>query len=133
MTLADYANTRTLWLGHKNPTGNRFYGLIDDVKIYDRALTPDEISWLYKENVYSDCNDVQDANYGLLSDLNGDCYVNSEDLKIVADYWLNLDCGSSNHCEGADFEPTNDTVDFVDFSKFGLQWMQCNDPQTPGS
>jgi hypothetical protein len=25
---------------------NQFMGLIDDVRIYDRALTPEEIAWL---------------------------------------------------------------------------------------
>ena len=81
---------------------------------------------------YQDCNAVQAAGYGLPSDLNGDCYVDYEDLKIVADNWLNTDCGSSGNCGGADFTPTNGTVDFADFSNFAQEWMQCNVPDEPG-
>jgi GH35 family endo-1,4-beta-xylanase len=81
---------------------------------------------------YQDCNDVQDANLGLLSDLNGDCYVNYKDLDIIAGYWLNTDCASYANCDGADFSPTDGTVDFADFSKLAEQWMQCNDPIDAG-
>jgi len=64
----------------------------------------------------------------LASDLNGDCYVDYKDLKIMADYWLNTDCTEPTNCGGADFEPTDGTVDFLDFSDFAVQWMQCNNP-----
>ena len=104
-----------------------------DVRIYNKALSSNEVALLYnssRENPLSDCNDVQDANYGLLSDLNGDCYVDCKDLKIVADNWLN-ECSAPDNCGGADFAPTNGTVDFADFSKFAEQWMQCNVPNEP--
>jgi len=78
---------------------------------------------------YQNCDDVQAGDDGLLSDLNGDCYVNYKDLETVAYYWLNTDCGSYGDCEGADFVPTDGIVDFLDFSDFAVQWMQCNDPQ----
>jgi len=81
---------------------------------------------------YQNCADVQNGGDGLLSDLNGDCFVNFEDLEIVSRYWLNPDCSSSSNCEGADFAPTDNTVDFLDFSNFAEQWMQCNKPQTTG-
>ena len=80
---------------------------------------------------FSNCAEVQAAGYGLTSDISGDCYVNYKDLKIIADYWLNSDCGGLDDCYGADFEPDGD-VDFFDFSTFAPQWMQCNDPQDPG-
>ena len=66
----------------------------------------------------------------MLSDLNGDCYVDYLDLGIVADYWLHTDCAGLNDCEKGDFEPDGD-VDFTDFSVFGQQWMTCNDPENP--
>jgi hypothetical protein len=75
------------------------------------------------------CQDVQDANHGLLSDLNGDCYVDFRDVDIIAYYWLATDCDVHNNCEGADFIPTDGTVNFVDFSDFAVDWMQCNNPQ----
>ena len=80
---------------------------------------------------YQNCNNVQEAGHGLESDLNHDCYVNYEDLEIMADSWLNV-CTSPTNCGGADFAPTNGTVDFADFNKFAEQWMQCNVPDEPG-
>jgi len=79
---------------------------------------------------YQNCADVQAGDDGLLSDLDGDCYVNYVDLEKIAYYWLDTDCGTSGDCEGADFEPDDD-VDFADFSTFGLQWLYCNDPEDP--
>jgi len=46
----------------------------------------------------------------------------------VALYWLHTDCAGLGNCENSDFEPDGD-VDFYDFSTFGLQWTQCNNPQ----
>ena len=77
------------------------------------------------------CDEVQDAYFGLLSDLNGDCYVNYEDLKIITDHWLDNDCTEPENCEGADFEPTDGVVDLFDFSDFAMQWLLCNDPEDP--
>ena len=76
-----------------------------------------------------DCNSVQAGGYGLESDLNGDCYVDLLDLVIMADYWLNTGCTAPGNCQGADFTPTDGTVNFRDFADFGPQWKQCNNPQ----
>jgi hypothetical protein len=81
---------------------------------------------------YPDCNAVQAGNHKLDSDLNGDCYVDYEDLAIIAYYWLHTDCTAPSNCQGADFAPTDGTVDFYDFSDFAVQWMQCNNPQDAG-
>ncbi|MGA2070220.1 MAG: carbohydrate binding domain-containing protein [Sedimentisphaerales bacterium] len=78
----------------------------------------------------ADCCDVRLFGYKLPSDLNGDCYVDYSDLAIIALYWLHTDCADLGNCEHSDFEPDGD-VDFADFSDFGPQWSQCNDPQNP--
>jgi hypothetical protein len=80
---------------------------------------------------YPDCSAVQAGGYRLDSDLNGDCYVDSLDLGVIASEWLHTDCISPDNCQNADFAPTDGTVDFLDFSDFGPQWMQCNNPQDP--
>jgi O-glycosyl hydrolase len=80
---------------------------------------------------FADCAAVQAGNHKLDSDLNGDCYVDLLDLKIMADYWLNTNCATSGNCQGADFAPMDGVVDFFDFADFGPQWMQCNDPEDP--
>jgi O-glycosyl hydrolase len=77
----------------------------------------------------ADCNGVWAAHLGLPADLNGDCYVDYKDLDIVADYWLNTNCGNLNNCQGADFTPRDGIVNFYDFSNFAVQWMQCNNPE----
>ncbi len=77
---------------------------------------------------YQTCADVLAGDDGLLSDLDGDCYVDYEDLETIVYYWLEADCSTMGDCEGADFEPDDD-VDFIDFSTFGLQWMYCNNPE----
>jgi hypothetical protein len=78
-----------------------------------------------------DCNAVRAAGYGLTADITGDCYVNFEDLKIIADNWLRTDCTPPDNCGGADFAPTDGKVDFSDFASFAEQWLWCNDPQNP--
>jgi hypothetical protein len=76
---------------------------------------------------YSDCN----GGYRLNSDLNGDCYVDYEDLEIIAYYWLHTDYISPDNCQNADFAPTDGVVDFFYFGDFGPQWMHCNNPEDP--
>jgi GH35 family endo-1,4-beta-xylanase len=80
---------------------------------------------------YQDCNDVKAGGHGLVSDLNGDCYVNLLDVEIISQYWLHTDCSGFGNCEKADMEPDGD-VDFADFRDFAVGWLQCNDPQDAG-
>jgi glucuronoarabinoxylan endo-1,4-beta-xylanase len=80
---------------------------------------------------FADCAGVQAGGFGLESDLNGDCYVDLLDLVIMADYWLHIDCTAPGNCQGADFVPTDSSVNFRDFADFAPQWMQCNNPGDP--
>jgi GH35 family endo-1,4-beta-xylanase len=77
----------------------------------------------------NDCNEVKAGGNRLAADLNGDCYVDWQDHDIMADYWLNTNCGSSNNCNSADFTPADGKVDLFDFSDFAMQWLLCNDPE----
>jgi hypothetical protein len=79
------------------------------------------------------CAWVQANGFGISEDLNGDCYVDSEDLAIIAQYWLStisIDCAGNPLCQKADLV-VDDHIDFFDFSDFALQWLICNDPQNP--
>ncbi|MGA2679149.1 MAG: carbohydrate binding domain-containing protein [Sedimentisphaerales bacterium] len=80
---------------------------------------------------FGDCNSVQAYGYRLSSDLNGDCYVDSLDLGVIASEWLHTDCTAPGNCQNADFAPTDGTVNFRDFADFGLYWRQCNNPEDP--
>lgn len=81
---------------------------------------------------FANCAEVQAAGFGLVSDLDGDCYVGYPELEAVAYYWLHTDCAVQDNCDGADFEPVDDIVNLLDFSDFAKQWLWCNDPQNPG-
>lgn len=83
-------------------------------------------------DIYQTCSEVQLGGYGLISDLTGDCYVDLNDLNVIVAYWLDDDCGSSNNCDGADFDPTDGDVDWQDFSDFAVDWMLCNKPGQNG-
>jgi hypothetical protein len=80
------------------------------------------------ELILSDCDSVLATDYGLTADIHPDCYVDYEDLKIIADHWLDTNCTAPDNCGGADLAPTNGKVDFFDFARFAEQWLLCNDP-----
>lgn len=76
----------------------------------------------------ADCNAVQSWGFGFLADINLDCYIDYEDLRILAEYWLRNDCNSgNNYCDKADID-NSVVVDFADFGLMGTLWMQCDDP-----
>jgi hypothetical protein len=55
------------------------------------------------------------------ADLNGNCWVNSYDLEILAEQWLNSElCEEMDYC--ADYDGFNG-VDFADFAFLGNQWQ----------
>lgn len=76
---------------------------------------------------FANCAGVQAGGYGLESDLNGDCYVDSLDLALMAGNWLQNSSAVSDWQNG-DFAPTDGMVDFLDFADFGAEWKQCNNP-----
>jgi O-glycosyl hydrolase len=78
---------------------------------------------------YQTCADVQAADAGLVSDLTGNCYVDLEDLQVLASYWLNTNCAAPGNCGGADFAPTDGDVDLFDYSDFAVDWMECDNPE----
>ena len=66
-------------IGMGGPTGGRFFtGLIDDARIYDRALLPGEVAWLAGIT----------APFSKPFDLNVDGAVNFKDYAVLVDSWL---------------------------------------------
>jgi glucuronoarabinoxylan endo-1,4-beta-xylanase len=77
----------------------------------------------------TDCDAVHSWGYGMSADINADCYVNYEDLRVLAERWLSSDCNAgNNYCDMADID-VSAKVDFTDFGIIGSFWMQCNNPQ----
>jgi hypothetical protein len=78
---------------------------------------------------YQNCDDVKNGGHQYLSDIDGDCHVDSNDLGVIVNYWLYINCAGLDDCEGADFPPTDGDVDLIDFSDFAIDWLRCNDPE----
>jgi hypothetical protein len=125
------SSTATGVTGHKAATGAPETPSADFSPTLNRQVIIGFVVKALAPPTYSDCNAVQAGGYRLNSDLNGDCYVDYLDLEIIAYYWLHTDCIALDNCQGADFAPTDGVVDFFDFSDFGPQWMQCNNPENP--
>ena len=55
--------------------------------------------------------------------------VNFADFAILAQYWLDSNCGPADWCDGADFNK-NTEVDFVDLAVMLEYWLEtdCNNP-----
>ncbi len=70
-TLGAAANNNDLYLGGRASDASRFAGLIDDVRIYNRALSADEVHNLYNSTVFTRSFYVEevcrtnDANYNI--------------------------------------------------------------------
>ncbi len=101
------------------------------ITVPEESITTISLTGDFSPN-YTTCEQVLAGGYRLTSDINGDCYVDYYDLEIVAYYWLYTNCGSYANCDGADFDPTDGTVDLFDFSDFAVEWKSCNDPEDPG-
>lgn len=98
-TYGNFIGLQTPRLGSAyNMATNTWYwfdGKIDDVRIYNEALSSSEINSLY-------CGEWN------LADLNTDCTVNIDDIKLFAENWLNSspaigDLNNSGRVEFADF------------------------------
>ncbi|MBN1765094.1 MAG: hypothetical protein JW860_07545 [Sedimentisphaerales bacterium] len=64
-------------------------------------------------------------------DLDGDCLVGVEDLRILADFWLSEDCIDPNLCTIVDFDLSS-YIDLYDFSYLSHHWLIfCGSPYDP--
>lgn len=79
------------FIGDSNWADDAFYaGLIDDLQIYNYAISEDEVADLYAAVAGNYCRYVPEM------DLNGDCRVNLGDLAVLAADWL--ECGFYPEC-----------------------------------
>jgi hypothetical protein len=77
---------------------------------------------------YQNCDDVKNGGDQYVSDIDGDCHVDANDLAVIANFWLYTNCAGLDDCDSADLEPDGD-VDLIDFSDFATDWLRCNDPE----
>lgn len=76
------------------------------------------------------CQEVQDLGYRLTSDLNGDCYIDLEDVSLLTDQWLSTDPNAIPPNYSPDVD-ADDKVNLQDFAILSEDWLSCNNPQDP--
>ena len=117
-------------------SGKLFSGLIDDVRIYNLALTPDNITDLYYQG--NPCGAIPADRTG--PDGVPDCYVNILDLAQFCQHWLLCNHPTDPNCNPALILPTDLTgphgfpdgyVNLYDYNLLASLWLQCNHPDNP--
>lgn len=68
--------------------GRGFAGDVDEIAIWDAALTPNEMLYLYQNGIPVPPPTCQDLLSHDPADLNQDCYVNLEDFVLLAKEWF---------------------------------------------
>jgi len=104
-TLAQNTNTWRIGRGNNFYPDSTFEGLIDDVRIYDRALTPEDVQALYQEHICLAPKGFQsqmrfNADAAVMEYCNGDQWVAMSPArtgwKDVAGGWSATTCGVRN-------------------------------------
>ncbi len=93
--------------------GEGMNGIMDDIQIYDKVLTAQDVAGLYL------CGEIPS-----LADINGDCIVDLTDLSQMAVEWL-MDVNPS--CDPPLAGDTNGdcVVDMTDLAQLAADWLIC--------
>ena len=67
-----------------------------------------------------------------IGDFNWDRYVDTDDLMIITNQWLSMNCPLPLGCGPADLT-NNQNIDLQDFSIFSQHWAECTDGDAPCS
>ena len=87
-------------------TGEKFDGLIDEVAVWNRALTPEEVTGLYHS--------------GEANPISTQFNMNLVDFSGLASFWTRTNCGL---CGGADYSG-DQNVDIEDLMIIVVNWLQ---------
>ncbi|MGH2271654.1 LamG-like jellyroll fold domain-containing protein [Anaerohalosphaeraceae bacterium U12dextr] len=82
-TLANKPDAK-FWIGRNESIGERFDGLIDDLKAFNYALSPEEVVDLY----YAETGSPVCIYGNPVGDINQDCRVTIDDFSVMAQEWL---------------------------------------------
>ena len=87
--IADKTTITSHRIGCDNRTGDAaFHGFIDDIRMYDYALSSSEISRLYEGlPIFTPSEDFTCSGTPI-GDLNEDCIVDIHDFCLLAETWL---------------------------------------------
>lgn len=104
------ANDNPLRIGGNSITS--MTGCLDDVRIYDYALTAEQVDLVMWAGNTGSCET-------LAGDLNGDCTVSVLDLALFVEDWL-IETESNSEQTGSGL------VDYCDFSILAANWQKTN-------
>ena len=95
------SNDRNIWIGKgywdAYAGTYEFNGNIDEVRIYDRPLSADKVLAQFRDDGGANsCG----GNYDPM-DINQDCYVNSDDLVLIVNEWLDCTDVTNPDCDWA--------------------------------
>ncbi|MBN1765734.1 MAG: endo-1,4-beta-xylanase [Sedimentisphaerales bacterium] len=74
------------------------------------------------------CQEAKDYGYRLTADLDGNCYVELEDLLLILDQWLVLNPTAITPNYSPDLF-TDNYIDLEDLVILSEQWLLCNEPE----
>jgi hypothetical protein len=121
VTAGDFSLSNAVTLGSMTNSGRYLNGMVGEVKIYDAALSASQFQserdWLAQKWV--DAPTVGSGNRD--GDVDGDGYVDGDDLALFADAWLDFDCASD-----ANFDELC-SVDYRDFALLASSWLTGDD------
>jgi hypothetical protein len=102
-----------LWIGRSHGSGQPYFrGKMDEVNLFDRALPPDHVKFIY------DAGDRGKCEEDVPGDINEDQVVDWRDLKIMADEWLSdLSLADLYQADGQHI------VNFRDFCVVAEKWL----------
>jgi hypothetical protein len=83
-----YSGDGHLNIGTERSTSNHYKGMIDDIRIYDYQLSPDEIKLIYQGLPLPSTPADEVCYENPPGDLNEDCKVNFLDFQMLASGWL---------------------------------------------
>lgn len=87
VTLKEF-NDINMWLGRSQWNDRLFIGSFNECRIYDTALTAEEIGLSYLAGPDELPVPLEPCDVALAGDWNGDCVVDALDTSILADQWL---------------------------------------------
>jgi hypothetical protein len=96
--------------GHESEVGETWYKPPDHI---DAVRVSSYASWI--ESVIPE---------RIIGDLDFDDWVDFSDYGILSGWWISDNCdGSNRFCDGADFEPSDGRVDWLDLGRMADNWL----------
>jgi glucuronoarabinoxylan endo-1,4-beta-xylanase len=77
--------------------------------------------------ILTDCQQVQDLGLALTADLDGNCRIDYNDLKVITGQWMSTNPAAIPPNYSPDVQKDG-IINLYDLNRFSLEWLQCNNP-----